>query len=79
MMSSYIAMPYEGQLQQVYYIFAYFRQQHHNILIFDPTLPVIDEDGFEFHDWRYVYGNLSKGMRHNALKALGKIFDELIL
>ena len=40
--------------------------------MFDLTYPFIDEDVFEFQDWRHVYFNVSERMTPNALKDLGK-------
>ena len=42
-MSSYVAMPREGHLLQVFHIFAHLRISHNARTVFDPTYPEIDE------------------------------------
>lgn len=51
MMSSHLAMPREGHLDQVLHIFAYLKRYHHTEMVFDPSDPVIDESKFELKDW----------------------------
>lgn len=49
--SSYIAMPREGHLEQVFHIFAYLRKWYNTELVFDPTDPIIDKASYEERDW----------------------------
>ena len=51
MMSSHLAMPREGHLEQVLQIFSHLKKYHNTELVFDPSDPVIDESQFEQHDW----------------------------
>jgi len=51
MMSSHLAMPREGHLEQVYHIFAYLHSHHNAELVFDPTYPSVDKTKFERQDW----------------------------
>ena len=51
MMSSHLALPREGHLQQVLHIFGYLKKYHNAELVFDPSDPVIDEALFERRDW----------------------------
>lgn len=51
MMSSHMAMPREGHLEQVLHIFAYLDQHHNAELVFDPSDPVVDTAKFERRDW----------------------------
>ena len=44
MMSSHTAMPREGHLAHVLYIFSYLKQHHNLRLVLDPTYPDIDLD-----------------------------------
>ena len=67
-MSLHIPMPREGHLQQVYHIFGYLSQHNNSKLVFDPTYPVVDKDGFEVQYWRHVYGIVSEGILPNAPK-----------
>ena len=51
MMSSFLAMPREGHLQQVLNIFAHLKKYHNTELVYDPSVPVIDKSKFELKDW----------------------------
>ena len=47
MISSFVLMPREGQLQQLYHIFAYLKIHHNTRIVFDPTYPEIDYTKFK--------------------------------
>ena len=47
MMSSHLALPREGHLEQVLHIFAYLKKYHNSELVYDPNDPVVDENDFE--------------------------------
>ena len=51
MMSSHLAMPREGHLEQLFHIFSYLSSHHNSELVFDPTEPDIDMNKFQQHDW----------------------------
>ena len=51
MMSSHMAMPREGHLQEVLQIFSYLWDHHNAELVFDLSDPVIDEAKYERKDW----------------------------
>ena len=51
MMSSHLAMPRKGHLNQVLHIFAYLRKCHNTELVYDPSDPVVEQDVFEQRDW----------------------------
>jgi hypothetical protein len=46
MLSSCLAMPREGRLEQVFHIFAYLKGKHNTEMIFDPSIPDVDESLF---------------------------------
>lgn len=50
-MSSHLAMPRKGHLEQVLHIFSYLRKYHNTEMVFDPSDPVVDEAAFERQDW----------------------------
>ena len=50
-MSSHIALPRVGHLEQVLHIFGYLKQHHNAELVFDPTPPEIDHSAFCRRDW----------------------------
>jgi hypothetical protein len=51
MMSSHLALPRKGHLQQVLHIFAHLRKHHNAELVLDPSDPVVNESDFERKDW----------------------------
>ena len=50
-MSSHLALPRFGHLEQVLHIFAYLKTHHNAEVVFDPTIPEIDPASFERKDW----------------------------
>ena len=51
MLSSHLALPRQGHLEQLYHIFAYLKRNHNSEMIFDPSNPVVDESLFARRDW----------------------------
>ena len=51
MLSSHLALPRQGHMEQVFHIFAYLKHHHNGELVFDPTTPSIDHSLFERKDW----------------------------
>ena len=51
MMSSHLALPREGHLEQVLHIFGYLKKYHNGTLVYDPSEPEIDENKFLEQDW----------------------------
>ena len=51
MMSSSLALPRTGHLEQLYHIFSYLKKHHNTEMVFDPSDPTIDDDLFEKQDW----------------------------
>ena len=51
MMSSHLALPREGHMEQVLHIFAHLKKYHNTEVVYDPSDPVIDEAQFEAKDW----------------------------
>ena len=51
MLSSHLALPRAGHLEQVLHIFAYLKKYHNAELVFDPSYPVIEDSDFERQDW----------------------------
>jgi len=50
-MSSFLALPRIGHLEQVLHIFGYLKKHHNAELVFDATYPEIDAHAFERQDW----------------------------
>ena len=74
MMSSYIAMPREGHLQQIFHIFTYLTMYHNYRIVLESLYPKIDEKEFEKRDCKNFYGNLMEEIPSNAPLALNQEF-----
>ena len=73
MLSSCLALPREGHLEQLFHIFAYLKKKHNTEMVFDPSYPDIDGSKFERQDWSdTVYGdNLKEDLPPNMPEARG--------
>ena len=63
MMSSHLAMPKKGHLDQVLHVFAYLRKYHNTELVYDLSDPVVEQDVFEQRDLHLLSLALCKGRR----------------
>ena len=50
MMSSHLALPRKGHLQELYHVFGYLKKHHNAEMPFDPTPPTIDKEQFARQD-----------------------------
>ena len=77
MMSSHLALPRRGHLDEVFHIFAYLKKKHNSEMVYDPTEVEIDRAAFPREDWSYsIYGddNLEEVLPLNMPIPLGKSF-----
>jgi len=74
MLSSFLAMPRDGHLQQVFHIFAYLKQHHNSRIVFDPTYPDLEYEKFERNEWKNFYGDMKEEIPDNIPEPLGKEF-----
>ena len=51
MLSSSLALPRKGHLEQVYHIFAYLKKYHNAEMVFDPSDPGVEYALFPKQDW----------------------------
>ncbi len=72
MLSSFLTCPCTGHLEQVFHIFAYLKKYNHSTMVFDDTLPNIDESQFLCHDLAEFYRDAKEYIPLNALKPWGK-------
>ena len=75
MLSSHLALPREGHLDQVLHIFAYLGKHHNAALVFDPTEWDVPEGHFPKQDWNFsIYGceGLKEVLPDDMPKPLGK-------
>jgi len=47
MLSSHVALPRKGHLEQVFHIFSYLKIYHNERLVLDPTYPEFDDKDLE--------------------------------
>jgi hypothetical protein len=66
LLSSYLAQPRLGHLQQVIHIFAYLKCHEQSTLVFDPNPVDWDEQQFPVHDWTDFYGLIKESLPPNA-------------
>ena len=71
-MSSHLALTREGNLAQVFHIFAYLKKHHNSTLVFDPSYPDVNIDTFPKHDWTRFYGYVKEAMPLDMPEPLGK-------
>ena len=53
MLSSHLALPREGHVQELFRVFAYLRKHLNSEMVFDPTEPDVDMNVFQRQDWSY--------------------------
>ena len=71
LMSSYLAMPREGHLEQVLHIFGYLKCHKKMRLLFDPAYPKINEKWFKRYDWQDFYRDAKEPIPSNMPEARG--------
>ena len=75
MLSSFVAMPREGHLNQVLHIFAYLKSHLNARLVLDPSYPEINDEDYEKNgDWSSHYGDEIDLPPTNSPKAKAKEF-----
>ncbi len=72
MLSSYLACPHKGHLDNALHVMGYLQLKHNSQLIFDPTYPDIDLTAFPSFDWAEFYGNVEEAIPPGMPPPLGK-------
>ena len=75
LLASHLALPRKGHLDTVIRIFAYLKNKHNSLMVFDPTYPEIDERDFLECDWKDFYGDAKEPIPPNAPDPRGKEVD----
>ena len=73
MMSSHLALPREGHLQQLYHVFGYLKAKPKRTLAFDPQHPDIDESRFVKCDWTDFYRGAKEPIPGDAPEPRGNV------
>ena len=72
LLSSFMASPRRGHLDELYHIFGYLKNKHNCEMVFDPSQPDMNEESFEKEDWSHsVYGEKSEELPVNAPEPRG--------
>ena len=71
MMSSYLASPRIGHLQEVYHMFGYLKQKPKRKLGFDPSEPDISEKMFKEYNWEDFYKDAKEAIPKDAPEPRG--------
>ena len=72
LMSSISEMPGEGNLSQLFHIFAYLQQHHSSRLVFDPTYPEILKEEFPCLEWKDHFDSLREEVPDYCPRPFGK-------
>jgi hypothetical protein len=75
MLSSYLACPRKGHLENALHVMGYLKLKHNSQLIFDPTYPYIDQTAFSTFEWMEFYGNMEEAIPPGMPPPLGKDVD----
>jgi hypothetical protein len=75
MLSSYLACPREGHLENTLHFMGYLRLKHNSGLIFGPIYPNIDLTAFPSFDWTEFYGDVEEAIPPDMPPPLGKDVD----
>ena len=73
MLSTHLALPRSGHLQQVYHMFGYLKAKPKRTLIFDPTHPDINESRFVKCDWHDFYRGAQESIPGDAPEPRGNV------
>lgn len=72
MMSSHMALPRVGHLDQLYHVFAYLKRCHNTELVFDPSDRQINKSEFIRYDWASSeFGEVEEALPVNAPEPRG--------
>lgn len=71
-MSSYLASPRKGHLDQVFHIFAYLKKYNRSSMVFNDIVPDFDDAMFNDSDWAESYPDAREPIPPNAPEARGK-------
>ena len=72
LLSSHLALPRVGHLQQVYHIFGYLKGSPRRRIFFDPDHPNISEDRFQRYEWVDFYRDVKEEIPLNAPEPRGR-------
>ena len=75
MLSSHLALPRKGHLEQVLHMFGYLKVHHNAEMVFDSSIPDIEMEPFVREDWsQSIYGEVAEDLPPNMPEPKGKAF-----
>ena len=75
LLSSHLALPREGHLEQIYHIFAYLKHGSRRRIYLDPWYPSISESRFQAYDWTDFYKYAERPIPSNMPTARGRVMS----
>ena len=73
MLSSHLALPRYGHLQQAYHVFGYLKQRHRMSLALDWRYPDVNQSIFVKYDWHDFYHGAAEKLPPNMPEPLGEV------
>ena len=74
-LASMMALPREGHLREALHMFAFLKNKHNGVMVFDPSEPDLDESQFPNEDWSATpYGECKEELPPNAPEPRGRGF-----
>jgi hypothetical protein len=73
LLSSHLALPRKGHLEQVYHMFGYLKVAPRRRLYLDPDYPIISEDRFVDYEWTDFYKYAEEPVPPNMPKPRGRM------
>ena len=71
MLSTYMALPQKGHMEQFYHMFGYLKTHLKRRLFFDPQHPDIDECAFSSYEWYHFYHDAKEQVPNDMLPPHG--------
>jgi hypothetical protein len=75
MLSTFLYMPCEGHLDDVYHLSAFLSLHHNARVVFDPNYHDVDMRAFIKTHWKFIYGEVKELIPPNAPVTRGKSID----
>jgi hypothetical protein len=75
MLSTYLCLPREGNLESLFHVFAYLALHHNTRVVLDSTYPSIDMGTFIKTDWKSMYGDVKEMIPSESPVRRGKEVD----
>jgi hypothetical protein len=75
LLSTHLALPRQGHLEQVYHIFGYLKQSPRRRLYLDPDYPMISEERFTKYEWTDFYKYAEEAQPPNMPTPRGRMMS----